>query len=614
MEDLVDDGLSQAMSDWTEKEIVLWLPFVPSPWSVRLTRRQGQPQQSKVNLVALELLEVVQYAVAAQHMAQVDGPRRRSITMTAQSVVENRLGPLMLSSPSSVEAAQALQLLAAFPVVFGDPGPVAGIAKRMSLASQRTANLNYKFRDGTFADIEADLESYVLFCSACVWDDVYSYASDDYYVFHKSDWLLKETKIIEHLEELSRRQTRRGREGSAGERRRNLGKMCVLLRALCMAYAAKSWVSTDAIEMGGDPVARTQQLDVRLEAWQYDMSLFRARLEQHLGNDGQDQKSVADDGERRCRQRMLDWLIVESSTVHLTISAKVFVRACEADITPNYIRNLIFGIDVHDAVRLFSFKHGDPRMDACETVMATMTRMATLATEQGARAQDKDHGLYPSALASGYLLQAATLAMDMFSTSLKFFKSMPRRADSWRLAFGGAVRFAESLTRTPIEEGGTAAASSKIVAGMLDIIAIWERALMASRVAGGATPSSSATAANGGRSVGTASSNDGRGVHQVPAPIATAAPPLSASTDYTTGGSSDTPATTAPPLSLFDSLEPNEWSQFGTLPSSDGIHATLWNTDTLQTMMNDVFGRTDWGDVLAELEGENLSVFPSLAS
>lgn len=67
-------------------------------------------------------------------------------------------------------------------------------------------------------------------------------------------------------------------------------------------------------------------------------------------------------------------------------------------------------------------------------------------------------------------------------------------------------------------------------------------------------------------------------------------------------------------MSIFDSLEPNEWSQFGTLSSSDGIHATLWNTDTLQTMMNDVFGRTDWGDVLAELEGENLSMFPGLAS
>lgn len=598
IDDLVDDDLARAMAAWTEREISLWLPFVPSLWSLRLTRRQSQPQsQSKSDVVALEILEVVQYAIAAQHMSQVETSHRRSITMAVKNQVEKHLGPLMLLTPGSYESAQALQLIAAFPVVFGDPGPIAGAAKRMTIASLSTTDVPFSnTTDVPFSNVDVDLESFVFFCSACIWDDIYAYGNTDYLVLHKSDWLFKEANITFFLDEVM------GKEkwnGSRKERRERLGKVCVLLRALCMAYTAKAWSRSDLVDMNADDVTRARDLDACLEAWQADMGQFRARLDLCLGDPpGSEQISGFDDDDCRCRQRLLDWLIVESSALHLIVSAKVFRKAFKTNITPGYFRNLIEGVGVSDAIRTLTFKHGETRTDACETVLATMTRMAMIASEkQGSSGLSPDRELYPSILAAGYLLLSAMLAMDTFSFTVKFYRGMPRRADSWRLALGGAVRFAKGLTYNSIEDGGNAALSAKIVAGMLDTIAIWERALMTSHTSHG--PKESATGSTGGSSSATIRSEVGEDTSAHSASSDTTLPVHKSVVDT----SERAPSPGRP--------ERNEWSSLAT---ASGTDLGLWNTDELQAMMSDVFGQTDWGDVLPELDTGDLSLYSNSSS
>ncbi|PWN94117.1 hypothetical protein FA10DRAFT_264697 [Acaromyces ingoldii] len=601
MDDVVDDDLSQVMSAWTEKEVVLWLPFIPSPWSLRLRRRQQRQAISKSDEASQRILETVQYAIAAQNMARIDDRLRRTITTTAQTIVEQCLGTLMLSSPSSAEDSMALQLLAAFPVIFGDPGPTACVAKRVAFLSQRTAGLNYNASYGDDCDVVAEADPYILFCSACVWDGVYSYGNDDYLVYHKSDWFLKEKKIVQFLGDLSNQP----REATVAERRRTLGKLCVLLRALCMTHIAKAWTSFDPIEKGGDPAERTAKLGKCLESWGEDMDLYRARVEHHIAIDVRAQDGDDHDDESRCKQRIVDWLFLESAAAHLIISGKAFWRACEANFTPAYLRDLILGIDIHPSIKAFSHRHGDIRMDACDTVLSTMARMsaARTAAMAGQETGAEDSDLIPPLLASGYLLESAVLAMDMFSTCLKFFKGMPSRASSWQLSMNGAVRFTGSLNRVPIEEGGTAAASAKIVSGMLDIINIWKRALFSSRVGEGAATSA------GPKDKGPAN-EDNQGAADASAPTTKAQPKPNAT--ETTVGSNESPGTTTTATSLLENFDDTDWSMANPLASSTGgdfSHMFL-NTEALQGMMNDVFGRTEWGDVLKELEGGPSSLFP----
>lgn len=91
--------------------------------------------------------------------------------------------------------------------------------------------------------------------------------------------------------------------------------------------------------------------------------------------------------------------------------------------------------------------------------------------------------IVPPVATCGFMMEACMLSMEVHATTAKFWKSLPRRSRPWQAGMKGAASFLRRMHDVSEEEGGVFPTTWRIIGGMLEVISTWDRALSRARIA-----------------------------------------------------------------------------------------------------------------------------------
>jgi hypothetical protein len=507
IEEMLDETLSSQLSVWCEMHLPIWLPALPSPRSIKKARLRGLPLSASVRL-----LEAAQYVVAIQH-ASLGAARamlRQRAFVRLVRVVEGLLARCMHGSQRDIDAARAMELLAAFPIASayldcGRKGKantievsiLASSARRIASVARHENGAQKLFEKSKDIHVDhvppsalgipthkvPDLTSYefelaILWCSTSTWDFCCCVGSDDvlqsYAVKHHP-----KPHQVEHL--LNHMRKHPSPTASAIE----LGQIFVLLRAYRLAHLAESWIEM----IGQAPFVLTGTREHEGTAAEYADKIGKiVKQFEERGHDCQAlRRSWLESHSAPEAEAILQWLDIEDSAWSILFFglALFYVmqhgRTSVVVFSPEYLIDMIKNGTANDPIRQFVFSYGEDRLGIAESLLGLTNNLANapLRTLDGVV-----HDLvFPTMSTCGYVLESCMLSMEVHATTAKFWKTLPTRNQSWMYGMRGVVAMLKRMNDVSEEEGGVVNTSLKIATGMLDVVGIWKRATTRMRVA-----------------------------------------------------------------------------------------------------------------------------------
>lgn len=516
--ELVSNEKSKMLSDWCEENLTLWLPHVSNAHQIRQEALQGK------QTLSTQLLEQVLYLIAIQHIRD---PKDDVVRFSVARFVIRDLARVMMTSPRSPKAVEALELLALFPVdVSVIPGPSRNRIRTDSLISTAerfarsvrldrvalTAAAPYSFFSSTsqLDDFETKRTA-MEWASVKTWHNCFTIGDDELYEsvderFFCDDWSRSlmlaadqpapmdlspeaaEARLsgaelaigTEYHMFAERRWSRRRRIGSTG-----LAMRCLAMKQLLVAFHAIRSSPIDVPES-----ERLANMSKILDEYKRQISAVDNEFRGHLI-----------DGPDVC-QVLSTWLTLETTAGYLLILGAGILRGLGIDkkesVPAHELALLIRGENASPSMRAFLTRYGEHRILAAEKVLVNVSLLCSEArsgriapsgdwtrdmlqathspTSKKKRWMVENHSrtVLPMMNVCGYALEAAFNAMEMHATMFKLWKTPPKRSESWQAVFSNVITAMLSLDpKGSIQNGSIPATCAYILQGMLKVIVTW---------------------------------------------------------------------------------------------------------------------------------------------
>lgn len=548
--DLIDYALAARLSDWCENHLLVWLPELPVPSHVRRARLQRQDIS-----VSIKILEAAQYLIALQHSSHTVNHKQLLITSLTR-MIESLLSQLILSSQRTLHAAQAMELLTVFPIASAyltpsDHGKVDSIEMTV-LASNanRIASICRQEYRSTQEQSEKESPMNALefrlglqWCSSTAWEFSHCMGSDDVIRFWSNRYTPSTEDVVGLLQYLRSHPT-----GGM----RGLGQIFVLLRAHLVAIVIETWQELhEQTPFAHSRVRRIPERSIkeRLTILGKILKDYEEKCEQSkaLRYTWLESNRIPE------AQLVLNWLDLEGLAFFLMISGRTLYYALQEDenadetlqFTPEFLYRMITGKASNDLIREFVFYHGDNRIDTGESVLMVAASFGSL------HFSSQRDLVVPTLATCGYIMEACMLGMEAHGTSARYWQALPRRSTSWQTGIKGTIKMLQSVRDVPEEQGGITSTISRILAGMAEVIGVWRRAITKARIS------------------------------------------QSSMQDQTPTTHAEYNSETSPSIDLVGGIDVS-------IPplATDGTEVL-----SLDQLLRDLFGSTDWLDVLPSVEG-----------
>lgn len=500
--EIVSDEKSKQLSDWCESNLTLWMPHISNAYQIRQEAKQGK------QTLSTQLLEQVLYVIAMQHIRD---PKDDVLRFSVTRFVIRDLARVMITSPRSSKAVEALELLALFPVdVSAIPGPSRNRIRSDSQisAAERfarsvrldrvalTAAAPYSFftSSNQLDDFETKRTA-MAWASVKTWYNCFTLGDDELYEsidirYFSDDWsrsLILPTQELPTQEPLAtdalamenelfaqrRWSTKRG-IGSTG-----LAMRCLAMRHLLVAFDAINKCSIRDLES-----ERLASVSTTLDDYVHQVTEVDNELQRRL-IDGKHGSNL-----------LRTWLTIETTAGHLLVLSAGIFRGLGIDKKENVpgheLALLIRGEIASPELRAFLSRYGEHLILAAEKVLiniSTLCRDARAAktapisgkgenecdpTSSRWMVEGQSRTVLPMINVCGYALEAAFNAIEMHATMFKLWKAPPKRSDSWQLVFSNLVAAMLSLDPSgSIQSGSIPATCAYILQGMLKVIVAW---------------------------------------------------------------------------------------------------------------------------------------------
>ncbi|KAJ9477187.1 hypothetical protein PHBOTO_000810, partial [Pseudozyma hubeiensis] len=500
---IVSDEKSKHLSDWCEHNLTLWMPHISNAYQLRQDAKQGK------QTLSTQLLEQVLYVIAMQHIRD---PRDDVSRFSVTRFIVRDLARVMLTSPRSSKAVEALELLALFPVdVSAIPGPSRNrirtdaqisAAERFARSVRLdrvalTAAAPYSFFASTnqLDDFETKRTA-MAWASVKTWYNCFTLGDDELYEtiddrFFSDDW---SRSLILPPQDISAAQIERLTSTPSLENdffaqrrwssQRRIGSTGLAMRSLAMRQLL---VAFDAIRNSSIQQPEYERLS--------HMSMVLEDYERRITQvDDEFQRRLIDvkDGCKLLRT----WITIETTAGHLLVLSTGIYRGLgiekKENVPGSELAMMMIGENASLEMREFLTHYGEHLILAAEKVLVNIStlcrdaREAKSAPSAGEAADTKDptshrwmvdgqsRTVLPMINVCGYALEAAFSAMEMYATMFKLWKAPPKRSESWQQVFSSVITAMLSLDPSgSVQSGSIPATCAYILQGMLKVIVAW---------------------------------------------------------------------------------------------------------------------------------------------
>ncbi|SPO19642.1 uncharacterized protein UTRI_00025_B [Ustilago trichophora] len=504
--EIISNQKSKILSDWCEDNLTLWMPHISNAYQIRQEALQGK------QTLSTQLLEQVLYLIAMQHIRD---PEDDVLRFSVTRFVIRDSARLMMTSPRSSKAVEALELLALFPVdVSAIPGPSRNRIRTDSQisAAERfarsvrldrvalTAAAPYSFFTSTnqLDDFETKRTA-MEWASVKTWYNCFTIGDDELYEsiderFFSDDWSRSliipsgatsldqrstENQTLEEENDLFAHKTwsSKRRIGSIG-----LAMRCLAMRQLLAAFNA----------------IRNAPIDISESERLTNISAILDDYKRHIVSVDNEFRRRLDDTSDRC-QSLRTWLTIETTAGYLLVLGAGILRGLGIDkkeSVPAHELALLFrGENASPEMREFLTRYGEHRILAAEKVLVNINTLCQDAKAgKASTSADRSRNANPSQRpysrnwmiagqsrtvlpmmnVCGYALEAAFNAMEMHATMFKLWKTPPKRSESWQLVFSNVITAMLSLDPNgSIQSGSIPATCAYILQNMLKVIVTW---------------------------------------------------------------------------------------------------------------------------------------------
>ena len=499
--EIISNEKSKMLSDWCEENLTIWMPHVSNAYQIRQEALQGK------QTLSTQLLEQVLYLIAMQHIRD---PQDDVLRFSVARFIIRDSARLMLTSPRSSKAVEALELLALFPVdVSVIPGPSRNRIRTDSLisAAERfarsvrldrvalTAAAPYSFFSSSnqLDDFETKRTA-MEWASVKTWYTCFTIGDDELYEsvderFFSDDWsrsLVLPTDFgraendsdipgsTENEMFAKKKWSRSRRLGSTG-----LAMRCLAMKQLLVAFSAIRNTPVDLSETD-----RLSSISAILDRYKRQVEEVDDEFRQRLADSTNDS------------QLLRTWLRIETTAGYLLVLGAGILRGLGIDkkesVPAHELALLIRGENASPEMRGFLTQYGEHRILAAEKVLVNVSiisrdaktgKAATLSDRSSRRSDSQNRSwmvegrsrtVVPVMNLCGYALEAAFNAMEMHATMFKLWKTPPKRSESWQLVFSNVVNAMLSLDPDgSIQNGSIPATCAYILQGMLKVIICW---------------------------------------------------------------------------------------------------------------------------------------------
>ncbi|CCF53749.1 hypothetical protein NDA11_007389 [Ustilago hordei] len=517
--ELVSNEKSKILSDWCEENLTLWLPHVSNAHQLRQDALQGK------QTLSTQLLEQVLYLIAMQHIRD---PKDDVVRFSVARFVIRDLARVMMTSPRSQKAVEALELLALFPVdVSVIPGPSRNRIRTDALISTAerfarsvrldrvalTAAAPYSFfsSNNQLDDFETKRTA-MEWASVKTWHNCFTMGDDELYEsvderFFCDDWsrslmlTTEEDAAPLDLTPEAREARLSGEELAIGteyhmfaerrwSRRRRIGSTGLAMRCLAMKQLL---VAFDAI--------RNSPIDVSESERIANVSKIFDEYTRQISAVDQEFRGHLVDGPDGC-QVLSTWLTLETTAGYLLVLGAGILRSLGIDkkesLPSHELALLIQDENASAVMRTFLTRYGEQRILAAEKVLVNVSLLCSEArsgrvapsgdwtrdmlqathsptpNKKRWMVEGQSRTVLPMMNVCGYALEAAFNAMEMHATMFKLWKTPPKRSESWQAVFSNVIKAMLSLDpKGSIQNGSIPATCAYVLQGMLKVIVTW---------------------------------------------------------------------------------------------------------------------------------------------
>ncbi|GAC96599.1 hypothetical protein PHSY_004181 [Pseudozyma hubeiensis SY62] len=501
--EIVSDEKSKQLSDWCEHNLTLWMPHVSNAYQLRQDAKQGK------QTLSTQLLEQVLYVIAMQHIRD---PRDDVSRFSVTRFIIRDLARVMLTSPRSSNAVEALELLALFPVdVSAIPGPSRNrirtdaqisAAERFARSVRLdrvalTAAAPYSFFASTnqLDDFQTKRTA-MAWASVKTWYNCFTLGDDELYEtiddrFFSDDW---SRSLILPPQETSAAQIEQPASTPSLENeffaqrrwssRRRIGSTGLAMRSLAMRQLLDAFNAIRTSSIQRPEHERLSHMSMVLEDYERRITQVDDEFQRRLI-----------DGKDGCKL-LRTWITIETTAGHLLVLSTGIYRGLGIEKKENVpgpeLAMMMIGENASLEMREFLTHYGEHLILAAEKVLVNIStlcrdaREAKSAPSTGEAADTMDptsrrwmvdgqsRTVLPMINACGYALEAAFSAMEMHATMFKLWKTPPKRSESWQQVFSDVITAMLSLDPSgSIQSGSIPATCAYILQGMLKVIVAW---------------------------------------------------------------------------------------------------------------------------------------------
>ncbi|SPO20549.1 uncharacterized protein UTRI_00025 [Ustilago trichophora] len=503
--EIISNEKSKILSDWCEDNLTLWMPHISNAYQIRQEALQGK------QTLSTQLLEQVLYLIAMQHIRD---PEDDVLRFSVTRFVIRDSARLMMTSPRSSKAVEALELLALFPVdVSAIPGPSRNrirtdsqiSAAERSARSVRldrvalTAAAPYSFFTSTnqLDDFETKRTA-MEWASVKTWYNCFTIGDDELYEsidehFFSDDWSrsliipLDATPLGQRSTDNAKLEENDLFSKKTWSSKRRIGSTGLAMRCLAMRQLLAAF---NAIRNAPIDIAESERLT--------DISAILDDYKRHIVSVDNEFRRRLDHTSDRC-QSLRTWLTIETTAGYLLVLGAGILRGLGIDkkeSVPAHELALLFrGENASPEMREFLTRYGEHRILAAEKVLVNISSLcqdakASKAPTSADRSRNanstqrpysrswmiagQSRAVLPMMNVCGYALEAAFNAMEMHATMFKLWKTPPKRSESWQLVFSDVITAMLSLDPSgSIQSGSIPATCAYILQNMLKVIVTW---------------------------------------------------------------------------------------------------------------------------------------------
>lgn len=417
IESLISEAQAEAVAEWCDSQILLWLPFLPSATSLRHLRN------SSFNSPSLRFLECAQYLIAAQFGAiNLDPAKAHEIRGICRDCLADTLfAPLDDFAPVVLVMTCTLTVEGAGT---SDAGAMGLLARQCTM--RKTGDLSLS--DRILEVITATWQ-----CVSVVGDDDLIHQARA----HRSLVLPTPGELEQLLEDIEKQRN------EFSETNRN-GAVGAVLRCRSWVMARETIEAISRLDPGDE--------DKQLAALQEVKDNWTAAIRPHI---------------TRCRQlitapSLLSWLEVEMHALDSIVCDSILHYSLGTRWTPRYIFGLSRGeLGSRNLQEFVADKHGPAASNAAQSLLAALTNLP-----------GPSEYIYPAPLTCAYILKAALTGVEVHASSFKLWQSQPAREAVWT----SLLRSVQDMTEK-LKGGSTVPMTISVMTTIRDTISKWKAEL-----------------------------------------------------------------------------------------------------------------------------------------